>query len=304
MPDFRIDISSFPNLHGQKDVLWAPIFVRPIVGSPERLIAAVAVVGERDHIIASARGLEKLRCLYGENAPLVIAATEAAISELDVDLTKRNKQALLEPARDYHIISIGEVRESKAKSLRAFASSWLHSISSLHENFSQELLLSSTEYISEKRTRARGDILPLDVFRTAVERGSAISAFFSPSIKSGRSRRSSISDIKVDFSGKRVVANFTAIRPVANVRGEFDRLFKRLWELDVTQVRSGHQDSDAVNYELIIQKPDLSIFAKDGDKINRALEELGNQADDKNLILRQFSNAKDMVKHLEKREAA
>ena len=113
-----------------------------------------------------------------------------------------------------------------------------------------------------------------------------------------------ISDISVDFKGKKVVANFTTIRSVQDIRREFDRILRRLWELDVTQVREGHENSDAVKYELILQKPDFSQFKKEGARLTGALEELEGQADEKHLRLRQFTNAEQMVSHLEMREAA
>lgn len=294
----------FPTLKGQKDVLWAPIFVCPIMGSPERLIAAIAVAGEKNHLIASAGGLEKLRCLYGSNADLIIAALQAEISDLDAEMSVRKENALISTNGNYHIISIGDVRESSAKNLRDFASNWLGSISSLHNVHAHELQLVINQEKEAKKSKARGDALPRDVFKIAVKNHSKISDFFSQSIRSGKSKRTSMSDIKVDFRGQKVVANFTAIRPVVDIRREFDRVFKRLWELDVTQARSGHQESDAVKYELLIQKPNIKLLEKEGNKINKALEELASQADDKNLMLRQFSNAKDMVQHLEAREAA
>ena len=69
-------------------------------------------------------------------------------------------------------------------------------------------------------------------------------------------------------------------------------------------MRAGHYDSDAVIYELIIQKPVLEDFQNRADRISNALEDLKGQADEKNLVLRQFDNAGQIVEHLERKETA
>jgi hypothetical protein len=301
MVKIQFNASSFPSLHGRDEALWAPIFITPIAGSPERLVAAVAVVSAQERYVSVATGLEKLRCLYGENSQLILAATHAALAEFEAELKDRGKFAIATPQQRAGIISVGEARRVAANDLKSMALNWLRTISSLHDNFALQVV-SGNDSVSRK---PRGEQLPASVWDFAVRKKSPISNYFNASIRDRSRRGAPLSKVDLDYQGKRVIANFSTIRPyVTDVRGEFNRMTRRLWELDVSQVRAGHYDSDAVLYELIIQKPILEDFHGQADRIVNALEDLKGQADEKNLILRQFDNAEQIVEHLERKEAA
>ena len=301
MVNIQFDASSFPSLQGRDEALWAPIFITPIAGSPERLVAAVAVVSAKERFISVATGLEKLRCLYGENSQLILAATHSALAEFEAELKDRGKEAIAVPQQRTGIISVGEARRVTANELKGMALNWLRTISSLHDNFALQVM-SGNELVSRK---PRGEQLPASVWDLAVRKKSPISHYFNASIRDRSRRGAPLSKVELDYQGRRVIANFSTIRPyVTDVRGEFNRMTRRLWELDVSQVRAGHYDSDAVLYELIIQKPILEDFHGKADRISNALEDLKGQADEKNLILRQFDNAQQIVEHLESKEAA
>ncbi|SEI74962.1 hypothetical protein SAMN05421762_2791 [Pseudooceanicola nitratireducens] len=301
MVDIQFSASSFPSLQGRDEALWAPIFLTPIAGSPERLVAAVAVVSGEERYISVATGLEKLRCLYGENSQLILAATHAALAEFEAELKDRGRIALTTPLQQGGIISVGEARRVAANDLKSMALNWLRTISSLHDNFALQVMPGND--IAPRKPR--GEQLPASVWDFAVRKKSPISNYFNASIRDRSRRGAPLSRVDLDYQGKRVIANFSTIRSyVADVRGEFNRMTRRLWELDVSQVRAGHYDSDAVIYELIIQKPVLEDFQNRADRISNALEDLKGQADEKNLVLRQFDNAGQIVEHLERKETA
>ena len=301
MVNTHFNASSFPSLQGRDEALWAPIFITPIAGSPERLVAAVAVVSAQERYVSVATGLEKLRCLYGGDSQLILAATHAALAEFEVELKDRGKDAIAAPQHRTGIISVGEVRRAAANDLKGMALNWLRTISSLHDNFALQVM-SGNDSASRK---PRGEQLPASVWDFAVRKKSPISKYFNASIRDRGRRGAPLSKVDLDYQGQRVIANFSTIRSyVTDVRGEFNRMTRRLWELDVSQVRAGHHDSDAVLYELIIQKPILEEFHGQADRIANALEDLKGQADEKNLILRQFDNAEQIVEHLERKEAA
>ena len=213
----------------------------------------------------------------------------------------RGREALIDPSGAIGILSVGDARRVAAKDMKEVALSWLGAISSLHDSFS---LAIQSENVVE-RQRARGDQLLSSVCDYAVRKKSPILPYFSQSARLGKPARSSLSKVDLDFKGKRIVANFSTIRPhVKNLRGEFDRMLRRLWELDVTQVRAGHTENDAVVYELIIQAPNTDDYVGKPDRVKYALEDLKEQADEKSLVLRQFAGAAEIVAHLERREAA
>lgn len=301
MIDIGFDARSFPSLDGHDEAVWAPIFITPILGSPERLVAAIAVVGIQHRHLSIASGLEKLNCLYGKSAQLILAATMTALSEFEADLKARGKEALDSPSREFGILSVGDARRVATQDVKEVASSWLGTISSLHDSFA----LMAQEADNVVRRKRKGDQLPSRVCQLASQKNSPIWRYFSKPIRQGKTVRSSLANVALDFEGQRVVANFSTIRPTAsNVRAEFDRMLRRLWELDVTQGRAEHRENDAVLYELIIQQPNLQEFSGKPDRIKNALEDLKGQADEKKLVLRQFEGAEQIVNHLERKEAA
>lgn len=301
MVNISFNASSFPSLEGRHDALWAPIFITPIAGSPERLVAAVVVVSDQERYISIATGLEKLRCLYGETARLILAATYAALAEFEADLKLRGKVAIENPSQGASIIHIGEARRVAISDVKSMALNWLSTISSLHDNFALQAVPDIDSVIRKPKSKP----LSASVLDFALRNNSPISRYFNTSIKDKQRRGAPLSKVDLDYQGQRVVANFSSIRPrISDVRGEFNRLTRRLWELDVSQVRAGHCDSDAVLYELIIQKPVMADFSTKADRIANALEDLKGQADEKKLVLRQFDNTAEIVKHLEQKEAA
>ncbi len=302
MREIGLELKDFPALVGRKSVTWAPVFLSPIVGSPERLVIAVAVADDRDGIVCSASGLERLRCLYGESSDLIIAAAKGAISELQMKLSEEGKDFLKKEEFSTGLVYTGTPMQSTAKEMGGLAKVWLETISSLHD-MKSEFFLHPPEEERVKVLRLRGDRLSSEVLQLATERKSPILKFFTKSVVRSNSRVP-LTNVSVDYHGKRVVANFSTLRPTSNLRSEFDRILRRLWALDLNQTRAGHSDSDAVQYELILQRPKLSDFSGEGERISRALDELAGQADEKKLGFRQFSNVVEMVDHLEKREAA
>jgi hypothetical protein len=301
MVSIQFDASSFPSLDGREEVLWAPIFITPIAGSPERLVAAVAVVGAEERYVSVATGLEKLRCLYGDSSELIMAVTRAALAEFEADLKCRGKDAIATPYQSMGILSVGEARRVAAKDLKEMSLNWLRTISSLHDNFALEAVAPNEVAVP----RPRGEQLPANVWDLAVRRKSPISSYFNTSIGNRSGKGAPLTNVDLDYQGQRVIANFSTIRPhISDVRGEFNRMTRRLWELDVSQVRAGHRDSDALIYELIIQRPVLEEFNGKPDRISNALEDLKGQADEKNLSLRQFNDAEQIIEHLERKEAA
>jgi hypothetical protein len=297
MATFTIDASFFPNLDSWQEVVWAPVYISPIAGSPERLVIAVAVAGEKSSLISLAASIEKLHCLYGNSAKLVIIAAKAAISELEADLKKRGKDALFSPINRKSIISVGTARESSTKELRDLAHNWLSAISSLHSKVGELHFECVDEQIPERKKRHSRNQVTRNLFDIARRNNSPVLKFFSPLVRA--QKPSALSSATLDFKGNRIVANFAYVRPVDNLRGEFDAISSRLWALDVNQVRAKHKETDAVKYELILKKPDLNLFPKHATQLEAALNELEEQADDKNLILRQIDSEASILKHLE-----
>ncbi|MCX7302159.1 MAG: hypothetical protein NTX73_17605 [Rhodobacterales bacterium] len=302
MDFFNLGMGLFPEIDLEEEVVWAPLFISPIFGSPERLVAAVAVAGENNHLVSIAGQLQKLSCLYGDNSGVVIAATKSAISEFQTDLAERGKEALLQPKHTMQILSIGEAKISAAGELREIAECWLGSISSLHIQQDVFSLTTVTQQAATKQN-VRGDQLSTEVCRVAAERKLPILKYFSNSIR-GPKRTGPLSRIALDFDGRRVKANFSSIRPGRDVRGEFDRVYRRLWALDVSQVRAGFVEDDSVRYELILQVPFSELQKAQEDKVSSALDALTKEADEKRLILRPFSKVDEIVSHLSVKEAA
>lgn len=305
MVEFTLNTMDFPSLQGRKSVFWAPVFLSPIMGSPERLVVAIVVAGEHDGVVCPASGLDRIQCFYGKASELILAATRVALHELEVQISKHGQSILTGGTFCSGPIQTGAPIQSTATDMRSLARMWLDSISSLHNSSSVVEFRAAVplEALQVKDKRARGDRLRSEVLKVATDRKSPILQYFTKATRLAKTRMP-LANVSLDYQGKRVVANFSKLRPMANMRAEFDRIRGRLWSLDVNQVRAGHFDSDAVEYELILERPELSDFSDGGKKVASALDELANQADEKHLGFRQFANVTDILNHLEKREAA
>lgn len=307
MMKIALDTNMFPKLHESVRAHWAPVFFEPISGSYERFVVGVAAFNEAGFHLEWANQLDRLSCFYGANARGAISAIQIAGEYLEEDLAKRAGGAISEPDPAVTGVAFGEVREAEGNSLEAVAQSWMAALSSLyllgHEQSHAEREL--VEVAAE--TEGSGDRLPFLVCDYVKNKRVGIGDFFSADLRENRKRRArrNSQEPVIDFSGSRLVANFGTLK-ASSLPRSFELVKLRLWDLNTVQVR----DDDTLaarEYEMILQRPaqdDPQVTDKQQNRLEEALKELEDQADEKSLRLRPLDTYQKIGDHVLKAEAA
>ena len=308
MMEISLDMNMFPQLRDGVRAQWAPVFFEPISGSYERFVVGVAAFNDQSFHLEWANQLDRLTCFYGVNARGAINAIQIAGEYLREDLTKRAGRAICEPDPAVSGIVFGEAREAEGKSVERIAQSRMAALSSLYSSERGKEDLSSGELgqvVAE--TEGSGDRLPFLVCEYVKSKRGGFIKFFSADLRENKQRRAkkNTQEPVIDFSGSRLVANFGTLKASALPRS-FELVKLRLWDLNTVQVRD-HNSTVARNYEMILQRPakdDPQVSDKQHKRLEEALKELEEQADEKQLRLRPLETYQQIGDHVLKAEAA
>lgn len=304
MNNFHSD--RFPKFREKVEASWVPLLIEPIEGSLERLVFGVAAVSESSFHLEIANRLDRLKCLYSDNASVVEAAIRIAADNFTLDLAKRASEALHKPNLLISGIVVGAPRLGQGESLEAIAKSWLSSLSSLHsetEVFEEIALLEKVD-VDRSSTKDRLPILIKDYLKDSKPE---LVRFFSEDIQLERQRRSSktAADIKIDYSGRRIVANFGTLF-AHSVTNSANKIKTRLWELKVNRDKEWEGASSRM-HEMLIQIPstdDPQFSERQISNVERARRNLEEQADQEDLRLRQMYSVDEIGNYMLRQEAA
>jgi hypothetical protein len=307
MTSFEIDPGEFPRFSQSVKAKWAPVLLQPIAGSYERFVIAIAVVGSNGFHVEGANALDKLECFYADDASGVSYAIELAISHLQQDLAKRAGRAISEPLPLIGGVSFGDCRDAEGPSLKAIGASWMQVMSSLYRADTQ---LAGDQIESERVAaiddfRERNDRLPVLVMDYVKQRRTGLADYFSDEIQKGKTRNRSNSNVVVDFSGSKVVANFGTLH-AGKVGRSVTVIQQRLWHLKVDRDRS-----DAAlfrrRHEMLVYRPELNdplVTERQQSNLNEAVQELVRQADTEDLRMVAFSSVDEIGNRILTAEAA
>ncbi len=272
----------FPDLDTSKRGYWAPVFLSPILGSPERFVIAVAVVSDSGFHIEQANQMRRLTCLYGRDAETALFAAEVALEELHISLAERGKAALVEGAIVFSGVTLGSISEGEARSLERLGKTWMSALSSLYR-FNPNPLENE---LDERNDVSSIDHLPTLVLDHVFNIDPIVANKFSEEIRSNRRRRSSsaIAGISIDFNGSRLVANLATLQSSATALA-VDRIKRKMFDLKVRRDKDGGL-LEARDHEIILFTPPLDIAfinEKQTDRIDDALGSLREQSTNEGL---------------------
>lgn len=307
MSSFEIDPSEFPSFAHSVKAKWAPVLLEPIAGSYERFVIAVAVVGSNGFHVEAANALEKLECFYADDASGVSYAIELAITHLQQDLAKRAGRAISEPSPLISGVSFGDCRDAEGPSLAAIGASWMQVMSSLYRGDAQfdGDEIASNRVVAIDDFRDRNDRLPVLVMDYVKQKRVGLVDYFSDEIQKGKTRNRSNSNVVVDFSGPKVVANFGTLH-AGKVGRSVTVIQQRLWHLKVDRDRS-----DAAlfrrQHEMLVYRPGLHdplVTERQQANLSEAVQELIRQADTEDLRMVAFSSVDEIGNRILTAEAA
>jgi hypothetical protein len=285
---------------------WAPILLRPILGSPEQFVIGVAAVNETGFHIERANCLDRLYCVFSEAANSAIIAAEAGLDSLRDDLSYRALDALRNYKPLFSGVVLGDLAEAQGATLQAIASSWMASLSSVYTSDDSGISATAVVEISEGAYSDRQrDRLPSLILDYVNSQRPGLSSFFSEEIREkGPRRRSNASAVLIDYAGSRLVANFGTLT-VANHAMSVDRLKRRLWDLKVD--RDNEKGVFVRDHEMLVQHPagnDPQFSNRQHQRISDALSALEEQADQEQLRFRPMHTVEAIGNHLLQKEAA
>ncbi len=299
----------FPSVERLIQARWAPVLLEPIVGSYERLVVGVAVVSGSGFHVESANALERLSCLFADNAERLIFAIQMSLEHLPGELARVGFDGLPQVRTATSNITLGEWREAEGASLRQIGIDWLRALSSLHREDSESvsLALELAAYDDESAVTRRRvpDSLPALVFGYVEQHRIDLANFFSSDIRRGVQRRSSTRahEVVIDFSGAHLTANFGTLKG-SQIGTSVGQIKRRLWDLKVDRDRNR---GIARSHEMILQVPypgDPQFTGRQHRQIESALHALEGQADQEELRLRPLRSVEEIGAFLLEREAA
>ena len=273
--------SRFPQPARTVHARWAPIYLSPIMGSPERLVVAVAAASSNGFHIESANALKRLECLYGSMAETALFAIEVAIDELRTALTASGPTALAEGALVFSGVTVGEVKEGEARTEKDLAITWMTALSSLYK-FNRPAAKEGEVVVDFEQARAtisdRLPILVLDHIRSVAP---TLSQYFSEEIRSHRQRRatSGIAGVNIDYAGSKYVANFATLQ-ASTQASSVDRIKRKMFDLKVRR-DAEHGLFQPRSHEMIVFTPPRNsplVTEAQQERLDDALSTLGEQS--------------------------
>ncbi len=299
-----LKLNQFPHLNKPVRAMWAPVFMSPIMGSPERLVIGVVAVSDSDFHIERANALARFQCLYGDAAETAVFAAELALDELEADCARRGVEALTSPHPGFSGVCIGSVSEGEAPSLGDIARTWMTSLSSLYD---AKDFLAHEEAAASVERKMTSEQLPTLVFDYVKRRRPGLEGFFNEDIREQRKRRrrSKIHDVIIDFSGSHLVANFGTLM-ASNRASSVDRIKRRMWDLKVN--RDTERGPIAARaHEMIVQHPaadDPQVSERQYNAITEAISDLSEQAKKEEIGFNPMTNIAQIGDHILEAEAA
>lgn len=299
--------ADFPTNAGFMRAKWAPLLLRPILGSPEQLVIGVAAVNEDAFHLERANSFSRLTCLFSEDASSAILAAQAALDALEADLSSRALAAIAEYRPVFSGVAVGELSEAEGQSLRSIASSWMAALSSIYTESPEITLASDALVASDFAEVARPrDRLPALVLDYVTSKRPGLDKFFSAEIREQHARRrANASAVYIDFAGSKIVANFGTLSANQHA-ASVDRIKRWLWDLKVD--RDNEKDGLANReHEMIVQHPsktDPQFSERQLDRISEALASLEQQADQEEIRFRPMNTIDQIGEHLLAKEAA
>ena len=309
MTDQGFISDTFPAFRRSIRARWAPVLLEPIAGSYERLVIGVAVVGENGFHLELANALDRLTCLYSNDAHWVVYAIQLGAEYLKQDLARRAAEAITDPQPAISSISIGECRDAEGESLEAIGASWMHALSSLYRDKieSSETLASVVDEDVGGEGDGGADRLPSFVMNYVRERREGYFQYFRADLREGRGRRLTgrSHEVLIDFSGSKLVANFGTLRAGGIVKS-VHLIKRRLWDLKVERDREPNVVM-VRQHEMILQSQPLDdpqVTSRQHASVQEALQALEKQADQEELRLRALNTVAEIGEHVLMAEAA
>ena len=273
---------------------WAPVYYYPIAGSNDRFTVAVAAISTKgsEAVVVEAPGLNRLRCLFGQEAEVSLNIIDVFLSSLRSELDRRGIEALVSETSSLSSFEIGQPDIGSGMSVSDIAASWVHQLSALHLDSNTAL----EENTSPKPIR-EGRLIT-SVKSSAIQKFPFLRDRFNYSFRPEGNHL----PVKIGFRGSHIVANFERFIP-KNISYSVDHVRSKLWSLAIH--RDQAPEASHLDHEmLLLCKPGNDNFSKGSfrDVIDRASDDLEREADRYEIRLRSLSSVDEIANTLVRAE--
>ncbi len=303
----RIADMSFPASDTLKRGFWQPVYFRPNLDTPERLVAAVIgnVEGRWELIRASAP--ERLKCLYGREAAVALEAIEIGLEHLESTL--RRGEIPVDVSDIVSGLEIGDKVAAQGNDARELATRWVRLISSLHD-VRTELRLEGTPALVVGTDPIERDIsrdrLPVLVMERMTQRAPEARSMFNPHVlRLEREHGARLLTHKafVAFSGKHVAANFATLKP-GRQKVAVDISKRLMWDLEQHREKEDNL-LPRQSHEMILYHPsedDPTITPKQYDNVMEVVRTLKDEGNNRQINVRSYVSVPKIAEHILKAE--
>jgi hypothetical protein len=191
------------------DARWWPIRVEPLPGSGEQLTIGVVVAVAGKHLVKLAPELDRLRCLYDQQARVLIDAASIVASDMRALLDKGQAPDKLLSEVSLGGFRLGEPRPAIGESIEEIADLALATSSSFAARLASSVMVAADQVeVAADAYRPTGKLRRV-VQQLVVARNPQLkSAFNAPIAKVNRRRAP-----RLDFRGARLAATFDDVSP-------------------------------------------------------------------------------------------
>jgi len=279
---------------------WAALNFYPLAGSEDRLTVAVLAVGANaSYYIATAPGLKRLHCLFGEEG-----AKYVEFIELGIESLRRSCQGSLDTMlRDGFTfggsVELNCFQPGSGDSLQSIAESWLQQVSLLgcEETTVEEPAVYTTAH-DATLTRGRR-IMPAIRDEMATMSPFLVNNFGSLFRPAGKAL-----PVRIGYKGNRIVADFGRLTAV-NIGSSLDKVRGKLWTLSEHRTQTEHEGYR--EHEMLVIRKARYLEDQSSREISildRACDDLMAEADRRNIRFRHLPSPREAAQHLFRAEMA
>lgn len=280
---------------------WLPLYLEPMVGSGERLCIGVVVADQETAHVCAVPSLERLICIYGQEASAFLLAGQLAIESVQKRVQKHGFQSLAEWKCPVEGLILGPSHLGAGENLKDVARTALMQCASLAARVSEE---EDTVDSATRADRSMGRLEAL-VKDSVTAKCPELAKYFCATFHVSQNARAT----KIGYSGTKLVANFGLLLP-----GRLSPLVTtakaRLWDLE--QLKSGVLsqlilDRNTREFELLLHRPrkdDPQYSDRQISSLEAACLELEEAADKAEIRCRPMYSPEEIANFVLTKEAA
>lgn len=300
LPDF-----SFPPVDALSQGFWQPIFFIPNLDTPERLVAAVITCVDGKWVLTKATALDRLRCLYGQEAEIALEAVNFGLKEIESTLSSLSpSDKVSSPITG---LELGDRMPAQGHDSAELGFRKLRLISSLHnrrKEYSSVALQPvaaalPADPLARDIERDRLSVLVMEHMAESAPQSRVMFNSHVRRLERDQGARLLTHKAYVAYDGKNVAANFATLKPGRHKVG-VDISKRLMWDLEQ------HRESDRgflnkYSHEMILYHPsrdDPTITPRQFDNVMEVVDTLQQEGQSRDIKVMSYISVPEISDHI------